>query len=91
MEKGFYLGVGGTSTYPRNEELREVIKMCPLDRILLETDAPYLSPQPVRRDINNSSYITHVIDNIAELKGISRENVIKQTNENAKKLFNFAR
>lgn len=91
LEKGFYLGVGGTSTYPRNEELREVIKMCPLDKILLETDAPYLSPQPVRRDVNNSSYITHVIDNIAELKGLSREKIIRQTNENAEKLFNFAR
>ena len=65
--------------------------MCPLDKILLETDAPYLSPQPVRRDVNNSSYITHVIDNIAKLKGLSREKIIKQTNENAEKLFNFAR
>ena len=54
LNKGLYLGVGGTSTYPSNNELREVIKECPLDRILLETDTPYLSPQQVRRQVNNS-------------------------------------
>ena len=55
IEKGLYLGVGGTSTYPANNELREVIKMAPLDRLLLETDAPYLSPLQVRREVNTSA------------------------------------
>lgn len=87
LNKGLYLGIGGTSTYPSNNELREVIKNCPLDRILLETDAPYLSPQPVRRQVNISSYINYVIDNIADIKGISREEVIIKTNENAMNLF----
>lgn len=91
LKKGLYLGIGGTSTYPSNKELREVIKETPLDRLLLETDAPYLSPQPVRREINNSSYITYVIDNIVEIKGISREKVIQVTNDNAISLFKFQR
>lgn len=89
LKKGLYLGIGGTSTYPANNELRKVIKEAPLDRLLLETDAPYLSPQPVRREVNNSSYITYIIDNIAKIKNISREEVIEQTNKNAIKLFGF--
>ena len=87
LDKGLYLGVGGTSTYTRNAELREVIKMCPIDRILLETDCPYLSPEPVRRETNNSSFITYVIDNICSLKNMSREDIINATNENAYRLF----
>lgn len=87
LEKGLYLGIGGTSTYKSNEEIRDVIKFTPLDRILLETDAPYLSPEPVRRSLNTSSNITYVIDNIANIKNVSREEVIRQTNLNAKKLF----
>lgn len=89
LNKGLYLGIGGTSTYPSNKELREVIKKCPLDRILLETDAPYLSPQQVRREINTSKNIKYVIENISEIKGIGIEEVILKTNENAKKLFNL--
>ena len=85
--KGLYLGIGGTSTYKASEGIREAIKMCPIDRIVLETDAPYLSPEPVRRETNHSGYITYVIDNICRIKGMSREDVIAQTNENAKKLF----
>jgi TatD DNase family protein len=91
LNKGLYLGIGGTSTYKGNKELKEVIKECPIDRILLETDAPYLSPEPVRRSVNNSTYITYVIDNIASIKGISREEVITQTNKNAIDLFKFSK
>lgn len=87
VEKGLYLGIGGTSTYKGNDELRRVIKEIPLDRLLLETDCPYLSPEPKRGKINTSSNIIYIIKNIAEIKGISEEEVIKQTNENAKKLF----
>ena len=89
LNKGLHLGIGGTSTYPNNKELREVIKECPMDRILLETDAPYLSPQKVRRETNVSKNILYVIDLIAELKGISKEEVINKTNENAINLFGF--
>lgn len=91
IKKGLYLGIGGTSTYPANKELREVIKCVPLNRLLLETDAPYLSPQPVRREINNSANISYVIDNIADLKQVSRDEVIAITNDNAVRLFGFKR
>lgn len=87
LSKGLYLGIGGTSTYSSNKELREVIKQAPLDRLLLETDAPYLSPQEVRRERNTSHYISYVIKNIAEIKNISEEEVILQTNKNAFQLF----
>lgn len=87
LDKGLYLGIGGTSTYPSNRELREVIKMAPLDRLLLETDAPYLSPQQVRKEVNTSANIKYVIENIAELKGCSLDEVIVQTNRNAYELF----
>lgn len=90
LNKGLYLGIGGTSTYPANEELREVIKNTPLNRLLLETDTPYLSPQPVRRTINNSGNISYVIDNIANIKQISRDEVIQVTNKNAIELFKFS-
>ena len=85
LDKGLYLGIGGTSTYPANKELREVIKLCPLDRLLLETDAPYLAPQPVRREVNTSANIKYVIENIAQIKRISIEEVIEETNKNARK------
>ena len=89
LDKGLYLGIGGTSTYPSNKMVRDAIKICPMDRILLETDAPYLSPQPVRREINQSKYIQYVIANIAEIKGVSPEFVIEQTNRNAKEVFSL--
>lgn len=89
LNKELYLGIGGTSTYKSNNELKEVLKNTPLDRLLLETDAPYLSPSPVRRETNVSKYITYVIDNICEIKGIDREIVIKETNKNAYNLFKF--
>jgi len=89
IEKGLYIGIGGTSTYKKNEEIRDVIKECPIDRILLETDAPYLSPEPVRRHVNDSTNIKYVIENIAKIKGITEEEIIKITNENAERLFKF--
>ena len=87
IDKGLYLGIGGTSTYPANTELRNVIKIAPLDRLLLETDAPYLSPLPVRREINTSKNIEYVIQNIASIKGVDVDEVIDVTNKNAYSLF----
>lgn len=89
LKKGLYLGFGGTSTYKSNKELRQVIKEVPLDKILLETDAPYLSPQKVRKEVNVSNNIIYIIENICEIKGIEKEEVIKQTNKNAYNLFKF--
>ena len=87
LEKGLYIGVGGTLTYKNNKELQEAVKKCPMNRILLETDAPYLSPQPVKKQVNDSKNIEYVIEKICELKEISREEVIEKTEENVKRLF----
>lgn len=87
VDLGYYFGVGGTSTYPRNEQLRAAIKRMPLDRIVLETDCPYLAPQVVRGQRNDSSYIKFVIEEIANLKGVSIEDVVNQTNKNVREVY----
>lgn len=89
LDKGLYIGVGGTVTYKNNNSLRDAIKEVPLDRILLETDAPYLTPEPFRRSTNDSSFIEYVIKKLAEIKEVSEDTIIKETNKNAEKLFNF--
>ena len=83
----YYFGVGGTCTYKNNVELRQAIKEMPLDRIVLETDCPYLTPSDIRRERNDSSKIKYVVNEIAKLKKLSPEEVIKRTNENVKKLY----
>jgi len=87
VERGLYLGIGGTSTYRNSNNIREAIKETPIERILLETDAPYLAPEPVRGTLNTSDNIYYVIQLIAKLKGISEEDVIKITNNNCYNLF----
>ncbi len=87
VDLGYYFGVGGTSTYPRNEQLRAAIKRMPIERIVLETDCPYLTPQAVRGQRNDSSYIKYVIEEIANLKGISGEEVVIQTNKNVRDVY----
>lgn len=84
---GFYFGIGGTSTYKNNIELIEAIKYIPLEQIVLETDCPYLTPNPKRRDRNDSSYIKYVIDNLADIKKIDSETIIEVTNNNVKNLY----
>ena len=87
LDIGCYLGIGGVSTFKNGRKLKEVIAYAPLDRLLLETDAPYLAPEPYRGKRNASGYLPYVADAIAEIKGISREKVTEQTTENARKLF----
>lgn len=87
IEMGYYFGVGGTSTYKSNNELREAIKIIPIEQIILETDCPYLTPEPYRRERNDSSYIKYVIENIANIKQLSTNEVIQITNNNVKKLY----
>lgn len=98
---GFYLGFTGAITYPKKRLLKDplglnfniepeifkVIKNTPLDRILIETDCPYLAPVPSRGKRNEPSYVRYVAEKIAELKGITVEEVEKATSENATKLF----
>ncbi len=86
---GLYLGVGGPLTFPKNEVLRQAVKDIPLDRILVETDCPYLTPVPHRGKRNEPAYVRYVIDEIARLKGIPPEEAAAATTENARRLFSL--
>ncbi len=86
VEMGFYLGIGGVVTF-KNATMAEVVKAIPLERLLLETDAPYLSPVPHRGQRNESAYIPLIANQVAVLKGVSVEQVAEQTTENARRLF----
>lgn len=89
LAMGFYLGIGGPLTYPKNEKLVEVAMTAPLDRILLETDCPYLSPQPWRGQRNEPSYLPVVAKKLAELRGLSTEEVAAATTANALSFYNI--
>lgn len=85
---GYYFGIGGVLTYPDAKKLKEVVKYLPLESILLETDCPYLPPVPHRGERNHSGNLSIIAAALAEIKNIDIETVIKQTKENAYKLFN---
>ncbi|MGL6173634.1 MAG: TatD family hydrolase [Cellulosilyticaceae bacterium] len=87
VKKGFYIGIGGAVTFKNARKTVEVVEAIPLERILIETDCPYLTPVPHRGKRNDSSYLGHVVDKIAEIKNISALEVARVTEENAKKLF----
>lgn len=87
LEQGFFLGIGGVVTFDNARKLKEVVQMAPLEQMVLETDCPYLTPTPHRGKRNDSGYLTHVVDVIATLKGISREEVIAVTEHNAERLY----
>lgn len=87
VKMGYYIGVGGVVTFKNAKKLKEVVKSVPLDRILLETDCPYLAPEPNRGKRNSSLNLTYVAKAISELKGISEEDVIAVTEKNAKDLY----
>jgi len=89
VELGFYIGIGGVVTFDVTNSLQEAVAAIPLDKILLETDAPYLTPVPHRRRRNESKYLTYVADEIAKIKGISAETVCTQTSKNVRTLFNL--
>lgn len=87
IKMGFYIGVGGVCTYKNAKKLVEVVEEIPLERILLETDCPYLTPVPFRGKRNSSLYLPYVVEKIAEIKGITTEEVERVTYENGMKLF----
>jgi TatD DNase family protein len=87
LDLGLYLGFNGIITFARQYD--EIVKYAPLDRILLETDAPYLTPEPYRGKRNEPLYVIEVAKKIAELKGISFDEVAEQTTKNTKKLFSL--
>ena len=87
LNMGFYLGIGGVVTFNNGRKLKEVVEYMPLDRIVLETDCPYLSPVPNRGKRNSSLNLLYVAEAISQIKGISPEEVIKITNQNARNLY----
>lgn len=86
IDLGFMLGIGGVLTY-KNAGLAKVLESLPLDALVLETDSPYLTPVPFRGKRNESSYLTYVAAKIAEIKGVTIEEVADATTNNSKKIF----
>ena len=84
---GFYIGVGGVVTFKNAKKLKEVVENIPLTSIVLETDCPDMAPEPNRGKRNNSAYIRYVAEKIAELKGITYEEVVEQTEKNARDMY----
>jgi TatD DNase family protein len=87
LDLGFYFSVSGQITYRRADVLRETISSLPMEKLLLETDAPYLTPQPVRGRRNEPQFLTHTARCLAELKGMSYDDVCRITTSNAARLF----
>ena len=86
LNMGLYLGIGGVITFKNAKKLKEVVEYAPLSQIVLETDSPYLSPEPNRGKRNDSRNLIFVAREIAQIKGITEEEVIAVTEENAEKL-----
>ena len=89
VDMGFYLGIGGVVTFKNSKKLKETVIQTDMSHLVLETDCPYLSPEPYRGKRNDSRNLKYVIREIAELKNISEEEVIAITEENARKLYSI--
>lgn len=89
-DMGVYLGIGGVVTFKNARKLKEVVKQMPMELMLLETDCPYLAPEPFRGRRNQSALLDHVAKAIAELRGMSKNDVIRITTENAKRFYKLS-
>ena len=87
IDMGFYLGIGGVVTFKNAKKVKEVVYNMPLDKLVIETDCPYLSPEPFRGTRNSSKNLVHVVKYISELRNISTEELEKITFENSLKLY----
>lgn len=87
LDLNFYISFGGPLTFKNAKKPKEVAKHIPLDRLLIETDSPYLTPHPFRGKRNESSYVKYVAQSLAELKEVSYEDICRITMENGKRLF----
>jgi TatD DNase family protein len=87
LEMGFYISIAGPVTFAKSERLHEVVRQVPLNRLLIETDAPYLTPQPHRGKRNEPAYVALTAKKVAELKGLSVPKVGRASTDNAIKLF----
>jgi TatD DNase family protein len=87
IEMGFSISVAGPVTFPKAESLREVVKQVPIEHLLIETDAPYLAPQPMRGKRNEPAFVRHTAKMIAQIKGLTFDDVARITSFNARQLF----
>lgn len=91
IKMGWYIGVGGVVTFKNGKKLVETVADIPLERIVLETDCPYMAPEPHRGQRNSSILLSHVVDKIAEIKGVTAEEVERVTYENALNIYTKSR
>jgi len=90
LDAGFLLGFTGPITYKKSDDLRDVVRLTPLDRLLVETDAPYLSPEPMRKQkVNEPALVVHVAAAIAGLKNLNLEEIDRITTENTSRFFRW--
>ena len=89
LNMGYYIGIGGVLTFKNAKKLKEVAEYAPLSQIVLETDCPYLAPTPYRGKRNDSSMIAYVAEELAAIKNMPVEEVLRITNENGKKLYHI--
>ena len=87
IKMGYYIGVGGVVTFKNAKKLKETVEQIPLERILLETDCPYMAPEPNRGKRNDSTNLIYVAKEIAKIKGMEYDDVIRITEENAKRMY----
>ncbi len=90
LDMGFYISFSGIITFKKSEELREIAKDIPLDRLLIETDAPFLTPEPYRKEINEPALVVHTGRKLAEIKEISEEDMATASRKNFFSLFDRA-
>jgi len=87
LDAGFYIGIDGPITFRASEGLRRVVEITPTDRLLIETDCPYLAPVPHRGKRNEPGYLIHIAEEVARIKGLAVEDIGRITAENARRLF----
>ncbi|MEG1742102.1 MAG: TatD family hydrolase, partial [Acetivibrio sp.] len=89
LKMGFYLGIGGVVTFKNAKKLKEVVEYIPIDCILLETDCPYMAPEPHRGERNSSLNLCYVIEEIAKIKGLDYDEVVEETEKNARRMYHI--
>lgn len=89
LDLGMVLSIAGPVTFPNAPKLRAVVEFVPVDRLVVETDAPYLAPQPVRGKRNEPAYVRHTADFVADLKKVPRDEFARQTTETARSVFSL--
>ncbi len=87
VKMGYYLGIGGVVTFKNSKKLKEVVEAVPLENLVLETDCPYLAPTPFRGKRNSSLLLPYIVEEIADIKQLSYQEVVAATRKNGKELY----